>query len=1064
MVFTLLNSQKVPGTPARAASSSEQSPGTNALAGFSFSYIGQPPALLNRLGDIVSPDQDEELQYPSSPSSPSVPDASASSAAYPEPMVNATQSPALTSILRNASPLGKTSHASPATSSAGLTPNPAAAATDSSARSAPPTCATKLNTETSHVSQSNIPNPAETTSSTFASAREAPPPHQADVSTMSSRASPSTSAGTSTHTRCQDTRRFLVTREASSADLVARISQVALEKAEWGEVKLLMERYRREHDELLRRNDESARAYQKEREQASKVSAIADAALSKFEALLLRHEERLALEQQQAESALTDAQRVIADRTGSEADAEARAAAEARRARVEVEEGRRTTEGDTRRAAEATQRNAAFEKKRKLDAERESADQERHDAEKRRAQEEQRKAAEERRKAEVAEEQRKAEVAEEERRKLYAAQRAAAELEKRAYLEAQRLEARQNQERRPKPAKEELKARLEKEKKEAASRSTSVSSTGVLAPTKTDSGRETTKHDPRSVTQEVVGSVSLTLPVRPTLSLQPASAQAPRAYGVQPGKPQGKRSSHAGDSVADRQALVTPTQQMSDDPRTNSPIDLGIRTSVRDPQDGPQPTVAAPRSPPATSAQAAPKASTFHQVAAIGDQNASASHRPAQSAQSATSAQGVVKSLSGGSSAQAVRADKVAHVDVKCEPPDLGQLMTRALQVPAVAAPTGMHANAHDHAQSTPINGSYKDMRFDVPSSASDSSAMKIGEQQRPAVPAPQDKTVPVPTSSSSPHQKTLGSASISMELATSEASGEVDPWVNTPHAKEEHSHRRDDLREERSYPRPAHESYSPPRPATPPPARRYDHWSPTDHPTRRDECSPIADHPTRQDEWSPTRRKRLRPNADAWLPDADDSPPARRARVSPPDDSLQRRRVTAPEPRVQSMRVNTGHWAVRDGPSYDDEFTDDPYPHQAPFSQSYAPPYRDTDSFPPYFDHEPMYDERQGRPSARPAASAHATNSLPQASSWQAEQGPQLEHRIAGPSSLLARLSDNRASASNTTRRRGTASTGRGRGRGNRGGGRQLPQSQRPLPSRLTSGYGEDGRAPWMS
>lgn len=1055
MVFTLVNSQKVPGTPVRAPSSSEQSPGTNALAGFSFSYIGQPPALLNRLGDIVSPDQDEELQYPSSPSSPSVLGVPASSAAYPEPMLNATQSPALTSILRNASPLGKTSHASPTTSSAGLTPNSAAAATDSSARSAPPTCAT------SHVSQSNIPHPAETTSSTFASVREAPP-HQADASIMSSRASPSTSAGTSTHTRCQDTRRFLVTQEASPADLVARISQVALEKAEWGEVKLLMERYRREHDELLRRNDESARAYQKEREQASKVSAIADAALSKFEALLLRHEERLALEQQQAESALTDAQRVIADRTGSEADAEARAAAaEARRERVEVKEGRRATEGDVRHAAETTQRNAALERKRKLDAERERAEQERHDAEKRRAQEEQHKAAEERRKAEVAEEQRKAEVAEEERRKLYAAQRAAAELEKRAYLEAQRLEARQNQERRPKPAKEELKARLEKEKKEAASRSTSVSSAGVLAPLKPDFGRESTKHDPRSVAQEVVGPISLTLPVRPTLSLQPASAQAPRADEVQPGKPQGKRSSHAGDSVADRQALATPTQQMPDDPRANSPIYLGIRTSIRDPQDGPQPTVAVPQSPPATSAQAATKASTFHQVA-IGDRNASASHRPAQSAQSVTSAQGVVRPLSGGSSAQAARAGKVAHVDVKRESPvDPGQLMTRALQVPAVAAPTSSHENAHAYAQNTSITDSSKDMRSYVPSSASDSSVMKIGEQQRPAVPAPQDKTVSVPTSSSSSHQKTLGSASTPMGLATSEASGEVDPWVNTPHAKEEHPHRRDDLREERTFPQPAYESYSPPRPLTPPPARRYDRWSPTDHATRRDERSPIADHRMRQDEWSPTRRKRSRPNADAWLPDTDDSPPVRRARVSPPDDSLQRRRVTAPEPRVQSMRVNTGHWAVRDGPSYDDEFTDDPHPYQASFSQSYASPYRDNDSFPPYFDHELMYDERQGRPTARPAASAHATNSLPQASSWQADRGLQLEHRIAGPSSLLARLSDNRASASNTTRRRGTASsTGRGRGRGNRGGGRQLPQSQRPLPSRLTSGYGEEGRA----
>ena len=322
MVLTTVSSQKVPGTSARAQSTSEHSPRSNALAGLSFVRIGQDtePALLKRLGNTVNTDQEEELQYPSSRSSPLAPDAPVSSAASREPAIRGGIS---TKPSQEPFPVPETSLALAAVPSANPSILDRTIVFAQSSAHSPSIRATNSNLTASQSGRTDWMNPP-------LAQVPVPGPHEIDTSNMSSLPSTSTSphasAGTSAHTPFQDACRAVVTQEASPPDLVARISQVALEQAEWNEMKLLMEQYRREHDELLRRNDESARAHQKEREQALKVSAIADATFSKLENLLLRHERRLAHEQQQAELALAEAQSIIADRKArqtSEAEAEA---------------------------------------------------------------------------------------------------------------------------------------------------------------------------------------------------------------------------------------------------------------------------------------------------------------------------------------------------------------------------------------------------------------------------------------------------------------------------------------------------------------------------------------------------------------------------------------------------------------------------------------------------------------------------------------------------------------------------------------------------------------------
>ncbi|EPT05028.1 hypothetical protein FOMPIDRAFT_97639 [Fomitopsis schrenkii] len=1061
MASTIFSSQKVPGTPARAPPASEQSPGTNFLADFSFSRIGQEPTLLKRLSNAVSADQDQILLYPSSPS-PSLPDAPAFGAVSREPTPSAARGPALTSTRQNSTPLRETSSALTAALTTGPNlPTSAATAAGSSTHLTPSVYATKQNIDTSYLSQSSQRDGTDATNPTLASARETSLPHRADAPTSFR----PTSAGTSTQTRCQDTRRALVTQEPSPAGLVARISQVALEKAEWGEMKLLMEQYRREHHELLRRNDESARAYQKEREQASKVSAIADTAFSKFETLLLRQEGRLALDQQQAESALTEAQGVITDRKArlaTELDEEdARATAEARRLQVEAEEKRRVAEASARRAAEETKRKAALEEeKRQVEAERERAKRELLETEKRRAEEERRKLTEERLKAEAAEEQRKAEIAEEERRRIYAAQRAAADQEKRAYLEAQRLEARQNQEKRPKLAKEEVKARLEKERKEAASRSTSVSSTGLLVPTKAGSEWEPTMSsshpDAHTTAAPFDGSASFTLPAQPTLPSKSAAAQNPHIDETQTGKTRGRRNNHTNSLVVGQQAQLTVTSSVTPaEPviwQTVEGPQMGnqIRPEVRTPQDGAKPETAAPRSSPAMPSQATSNTSTLQQVSAKEGQGLSTSRRPAQPSQATTSAQRAVKPSRSNLSAKAASAASPAQPVVKQESSiELEGLMARALPVPVSAAPNSADGATHGHAEKPRMGGSSQNMgsHHPVPPASASSNTMKDDALHRPATPVPPAKHVSVPVASSSLHQRTLAKAS--RNSGTLEVSGEADPWVNTPDAGEEDLHRRVDLREETCYPLLARDHYSPPRTVTPPPTRGYDHYSPATN----------YDHPTRRDERTQVRRKRMRPTADTWR--MDNEPPARRARVSPPIDIPERRRVTAPEPRAQPMWPNADFWDERDGPSHDNGWGDHSSPHQATFSRPYSPPYFDDGPLSPYCGNGPLYDERQFRQAASVTAHGFASNPRPQSPSWHAEQSLPLQRRIAesdSHSSLLERISDNRKGASNATRGRGAApSTGRGRGRGNgaRGGGGKQNQ-QRTLQSRLTSG--EDG------
>lgn len=1050
MTSTILSSQKVPGT--RAPSTSEQPTGNNFLAGFSFSYIGQQPSLLKRLSNDVSVDQHQEFQYPSSPSSSSAPNARVLGVVpkEPAPGVAAVRGPSSTCTFPNATLPRETSFTSTAASLSGYS-LPEAVATVAGP-SAQPTLSAKQNLETSCASQSNQRDSADPMNSAYALAREASLPHHVDTHT-SFRPSPPNFARTTTHTRRQDVHRTLDTQEVSPTDLVARITRVASEKAEWGEMKHLMEQYRREHEELSRRNDESARAYQKEREQVSKVSAIADSAFSKLETLLLRQEERLASEQQQAESALTEAQGIITDRnarstTGVEQE-EARAAAEALRRQMAMEEERRVAE-----AAEEAQRRATL-----VETERERVKQE-LEAEKQRAEDEQRKVTEEER---AAEEQRKADFEEEERCRVYAAQRAAALKEKRAYLEAQRREARQNQEKRTKPTKEEVKARLERERNEAASRSTSVSSTGPLVPMKAESEREPTMCSPPSGALAAGESAPFTLPAPVQSALLPKSATTPNPE-TQTGKTRGRGNNHASSPVDGKQVqptnattpTVAPAQsyipQTAEGPQMSNQTRSEARTPKLTPMDDVQPDTATPRLPSAASPQAAPKASTSQQVSAKEDRDPSATRRSAQHSQATataptqlsqatapTSAQRAIKPLRSSSSAKAGQASHHEQPVVKQEPSvDLRGLMVQTPQVSFIvsAVPSSVDVAAHGHTQNPQMNG---DMRSQHAVPYPSSSNMKNTEQHRPAMAVPPAKDVSVPMSSSSSLPQRPVAAKASRNLGTFEVTSEADPWVNTPDVGEDNSHRRDDLQEDP--PRVRH-NYSPPRPVTPPgppPARGYDHYS------------PHTEHPTRHDERSPVRRKRVRPNADT-LPD--NEPPAHRARLSPPNDIRDRRRVTAPEPRSQPMWPDYGDGRDRSphdngwSPTFDSGWSpahDNGWSpvydngRSAPYDNGWSPsrPYS-----PPHLEVGSMYNERQTRPAALTTPYGPTSNPLPELPPRQPEQSKPLHARITEPprSSLIDRMSDN------TTHGRNAApSTGRGRGRGKAlRGGRQhrSPQS----------------------
>ncbi|EED78773.1 predicted protein [Postia placenta Mad-698-R] len=171
------------------------------------------------------------------------------------------------------------------------------------------------------------------------------------------------------------------TPSASPSDLVLIISQVAIERADWNELKAMTERFQEEHAEYMRRNEEAVLALQREKEQLTKVLATVTSAFAKLDPLRVKQEKRFDAEQQKAERAF--AHRLSEEKRREEAAeldrreveaAESRKLAAERARQLELEEAARLAreEEDKRRAADVeNRRKAAEEANRKADAEEE---------------------------------------------------------------------------------------------------------------------------------------------------------------------------------------------------------------------------------------------------------------------------------------------------------------------------------------------------------------------------------------------------------------------------------------------------------------------------------------------------------------------------------------------------------------------------------------------------------------------------------------------------------------------------------------------------------------------
>ncbi|TFY65344.1 hypothetical protein EVJ58_g2022 [Rhodofomes roseus] len=1049
MVLSLSGTQKVPGTPARAQSAStEQSPGTNHLTGFSFSHIGKEPELLKRINLV---DQDQELQYPSSPSTPALPD---------EPAVTAVSSQATSSSMPGASSRHAVlkREASAAGATFRLSPDTTLFHDGPSTFQVPalPKSSTALGISGMHYPEFAQHHRIGTTNSSLAPAKEAVAPMPADTSVASSRPSPLNSAGPSVLTPSQEARRIIPgTQDASPAYLIARISQVAVEKAEWSEMKALMERYRREHVELLQRNEESARAYQREREQASKVSAVADAAFTKFEALLHRQEERLAAEQQQAEFALADVQRTIADRHAAEAAEEAARAAAAERERFAQAEMDKAAEEETRRLAAEQEAARLAEESHKAEAERQRAEQERREVE------EKRRAEEEQRAAEAAED--------EERRKIYERKLAKAKQIKGAQIEAQRLEAKQMLEKRPKTAKEDLIARLEKEKREATSRSSSVSSSSTKPPASVGHSQETSSRTtsasndtPAAATQPLATSLNgidwSSLPAKPaaTKPSRPSKLQVPNGKGKESGNavPTPIVNQHAQlDGVLPSPVTANNPykQQVNDNSQTNVHLQSELQTPKRAIEAGIKPEAITSRLPPGTPTQAMVNVDTSGVLVHNQHSALKVSELRGRTVKASKAVQRTSQPSSRHSSSTKVApAGEAERPSVKQEPvPDIGDFVARSDNVPSATQTTGVVQHGHpDNASQTGSQvGRIARPRPNIPSSKPNNlgNARKAGQPSS----AVQNDALPSPSQPLAQRLSMPGRPDSSIDTFDANEPGDADPWVNTPQSPvtaEEHIHRRfDAVRDERTFSRPAYDHYSPQRELTPPlPARvvsrehRYDHYSPTPgRPPRRE-------------------RKRPRPNETASV--NDDEPPPRRARMSPHDDPPRRRRATTPEIYDQPMQlpIGDGRWSSGSLPSW----SSDPLPPQAqpPADQhnpynAYAghPPLRD--GAPPrnHYDNASMYGEAYLPPLPQAEYNfelATASTQEPlvarsQTSQWPTEQNKPPQQRIAEPGpSLLLRITDSPRGTNG-----GTQATSRHRGKVDQSPPRQGQRSRGAAP-----------------
>ncbi|GBE81013.1 hypothetical protein SCP_0307360 [Sparassis crispa] len=418
------------GSSQHGAQSEHSSP----LSGFKFTIIGQPPALLQRLGPAQ-----EDSQY-SSPSPPSL------TSELPSAQEAPRTRPSLLEALSN---------------SGDIILN----AEDSSNSLLVPVFPENASTEPPH-QPSLVPSPHNTVSQiSMTSIR-------ADHTLAGSPRTPTVPA-TNDDTRTNDyvpigkgdTTAVLqehthLSRPSPSPDLFTFLSLLTQEQADWDEIRNLKEKYQDEYKELLLRKDETQRAVQRELDQANKLFALAESALEKMELLRLKQDQRLSSEKHKAEALAAEAAKLLEQRDQAELQ---KAMDERRRNEAERQMEEKRQQETAAAEAEAA---AEQDRLRKLEEQRAS-----EEANKRRCEEEGRLKAEEdgRRKTKereavfvrAQEEKRLQEQEAEEREKLRQQ-----ELRKAKVMEQKKAAAADNAAR---SRAAQLKAKLEKEKSEANS-------------------------------------------------------------------------------------------------------------------------------------------------------------------------------------------------------------------------------------------------------------------------------------------------------------------------------------------------------------------------------------------------------------------------------------------------------------------------------------------------------------------------------------------------------------------------------------------------------------------
>ncbi|KAI0958623.1 hypothetical protein AcV7_004389 [Taiwanofungus camphoratus] len=832
---------------------------------------------------------------------------------------------------------------------------------------------------------------------------------------------------------------------APSVDFFQLFARVDQEEAEWNEIRALRERYQEEHNELLLRHEETIRAAQREKEQATKAFYTVQTAFDKMESLRLREQERWTVERQRAKDAAEEAQRLMEEKKQVEAQRRADLAA--------AEETRmKTREAEILRAE-------AEEQQRKAKAE---AEEERHDQEI----EEKRKAAELRKakKREAAvfkaqEEAQRKQAEEEKERCAQAAKKAEIKAMKEKFVVDEAIRIRADRD-------AELKARLEKEKNEAKAQ---PSPTSPSPPTASDkiiqAANEQSRSDPKPLIGPLQGSrLSDDVKVPTSLVSSSASDTSPDLT-VTTSQTKAARPKSAGSDIATEPingvrevpgSLKSKSSASAQVTRMDTVpvLPRGIRAN--------QTTLTTPQ-PPTSNFQHRPELETPKHVdgivkaetvtPVIPNLPSRLEKRPIVSTPTIVKRE---QSLDyeplprQGNASVPIVPTLPAH-----QPPT--QAGPQVVQQPPRKVDTGKRQTRGK--SNTKIARSAMDAGYSAPlgtkstSTASNSSSIQLNATQSNQTSSADQSLAPV----SSPRPVHVPANNIS---GHPESVVDSDPWINAPTAENTPSadelaqeRRSGSAKSDRSTVRPVYDHYSP-QPTGPTantPLREYDHWSPT----------PGRVRTARYDRSSGPSRKRLRDSDIVRI--AEDQPASRRQRLSPAENDATRCWRTASNPQIDVSRspspthfthqgrpASSAHHDSSNYLSYtlDTSNIDRSNGHPPLYDHAYVEPY----------DRFPQPDRRRVVPRSGHEANGHSGHSYP---AYPVEHYAANETIIDGVHhiterepqlSLLLRMSDGQPQRSVPPR------AARGAVRGRQGSGSYSPPRAplRPLrggPSRARGG-----------